>query len=201
MKRLRYIKYIFAAAIIISGALPLFAQYSDTEPEIRDEDTLNYTYIGPVLSAGIINASYTDWFENETKSKSMTGPFYSGGVAVEIFAQNFCGDFQLKYVCSSLDYTLLYLETSIAGKYLYQVNSWFAAGGGLGLYFASPPSNRDYNGSAGIMVPISAVFTTTPATRLFIDIYARYGSFGIGEETSSFSAGINAGFVFKVGRI
>lgn len=186
---------------LFAGSAALSAQDSAGEPDYRDEDTLNYTYIGPVFSAGIINVKYTDWFEKETESRTMSGMFYSGGAAVEIFAGNFCGDFQIKYIYSSLDFTLSYLETSITGRYLYPVNSWFAAGGGLGFYFASPPSNMDYNGSAGIMLPLTAVFTTTATTKLFIDIYAGYGSFGIGEDTSSFSAGIRTGFVFKVGRI
>lgn len=198
------IKYIITSLVslfLFAAAVPLSAQDSAGEPDYRDDDTLNYTYIGPVFSAGIINARYTDWFENKTETKNMSGMFYSGGAAVEIFAGNFCGDFQIKYIYSSLDFTLMYMETSITGRYLYPVNSWFAAGGGLGFFFASPPSNMDYNGSAGIMVPVTAVFSTTADTKLFIDIYAGYGSFGIGEETSSLSAGIRAGFVFKVGRI
>jgi len=201
MKYTGYIITALAALLLFSAAAPLTAQGFESEPEYRDEDTLNFTYIGPVLSAGIINARYTDWFETETKTKSMTGSFYSGGAAIEIFAGDFCGDFQIKYVYNSLDYSVMYLETSITGRYLYPVNSWFAAGGGLGFYFASPPSDRDYNGSAGIMLPITAVFNTTAATKLFIDIYAGYGSFGIGENTSSITAGIRTGFVFKVGRI
>jgi hypothetical protein len=51
------------------------------------------------------------------------------------------------------------------------------------------------------MLPLTAMFSTTTTTKLFIDIYAGYGSFGIGESTSSLSAGLRAGFVFKVGRI
>ena len=197
----RYILTILASLFLFAAAAPLSAQDIESEPEYRDDDTLNFTYIGPVFSAGIASARYTDWFETETKTKNMSGMFYSGGAAVEIFAGNFCGDFQIKYVYNSLDFALMYLETSITGRYLYPVNSWFSAGGGLGFYFASPPSNRDYNGSAGIMLPVTAVFTTTATTKVFVDIYAGYGSFGIGEDTSSFSAGIRAGFVFKVGRI
>lgn len=201
MKYSRYIFTVIASLLLFAAATPLLAQGFEDEPEYRDEDTLNFTYIGPAFSAGIINARYTDWFETETKTKSMTGTSYSGGAAIEIFAGSFCGDFQLRYTYNSLDFALMYLETSITGRYLYPVNNWFSAGGGLGFYFASPPSNKDYNGSAGIFLPVTAVFTTTATTKLFIDIYAGYGSFGIGEETSSLTAGMRAGFVFKVGRI
>ena len=201
MKNPGYILHAIAALLILAAAVPAIAQYNGDEPEYRSEDSLNYTYIGPVLSAGIVKPRYTDWFETETKTKSMTGIFYSGGAAIAIFAGSFCGDFQIKYVYNSLDYNLMFLETSISGRYLYPVNNWFSAGGGLGFYFASEPSNMDYNGSAGIMLPITAMFSTTATTRLFIDIYAGYGSFGIGESTSSLSAGLRAGFVFNVGRI
>jgi hypothetical protein len=201
MKNTGYILRAIAAILILAAAVPATALNKDYEPEYRAEDTLNYTYIGPVLSAGVVKTRYTDWFDTETKTKSMTGTFYSGGAAIEIFAGNFCGDFQIKYVYNSLDYNLMFLETSIAGKYLYPVNNWFSAGGGLGFYFASEPSNIDYNGSTGIMLPLTAMFSTTTTTKLFIDIYAGYGSFGIGESTSSLSAGLRAGFVFKVGRI
>lgn len=201
MNYYRYILPILVSLMLFAASANLSAQDTESEPEYRSDDTLNFTYIGPAFSAGIVNARYTDWFETETKSKSMTGIFYSGGAAIEIFAGSFCGDFQVKYTYNSLDFSLMYLETSIAGRYLYPVKPWFSAGGGLGFYFASPPSNRKYNGSAGIMLPVSAVFNTTPTTKLVVDIYAGYGSFGIGEDTSSISAGIRAGFVFKVGRI
>lgn len=189
-------------ALLISGVMaPLYSQNDESDANIRDEDTLNYTYIGPVLSAGFMKAAYTDWFETETKEKTVSGMSYSGGAAVMIFAHDFCGDFKLNYVYNSLDYSLSYTEFSVSGRYLYSFNSIFSAGGGLGIYFATLPSNMDYNGSAGIMLPLTAVFNTTASTKLFFDIYFGYGSFGIGEDTSSLKAGINAGFVFKVGRI
>jgi len=169
--------------------------------EIREDESLNYTYLGPALSFGYNQVEYTDWFQTETKTKKMSGYTLSGGLALNIFADNLCGDFQLKYVYNQLDFSLTYLESSISGKYFYPLNNLISIGGGLGLYFESPPSNQTYNGSAGIQIPVSLLINTSPASKLFVDIYSRLGSFGIGQNAQSISAGVNVGFIFKVGRI
>lgn len=169
--------------------------------EIREEESLNYCYLGPVLSASYNRVVYRDWLGTTTGTRSMTGFGISGGAALAIFADNFCGDFHLKYSYNSLDYMVTYFDFLIAGKYLYPVNSNFLLGGGLGIYFNTPPSNRKYNGSGGLHLPLSVYINTSPSTKMFFDIYARYGSFGVGENTESISAGINAGFIIKVGRI
>lgn len=169
--------------------------------EIREEESLNYTYLGPVASFGYNKVEYRDWFGSSTETKKMSGYTVSGGIAVDIFADRLCGDFQMKYAYNSLDFTLTFLELSIAGKYMYPLNNTFSLGGGLGMYCQTPPSNKKYNGSGGIQVPLSMIVNTSPTTKFFVDIYYRYGSFGIGQNTSSTSAGVNAGFIFKVGRI
>jgi len=209
MKINRIITRITTALLLAGISVPSWSQsgYSGydgyDETPVRDEDTLNYTYAGPVLSTGFLMAEYTDWFddENRTKTEQVSGIYFSGGAAFFIFAKDFCGDLQLRYAYNSLDFSLMYLEGALSVKYLYPFNSTVSAGGGLGLFFALPPSNMDYNGSAGIMIPLTAVFNTTETTKLFIEAYAGYGSFGIGEDTSSILTGINLGFVFKVGRI
>lgn len=203
MKLKKLILPALALLIFSWSTVPVYSQDDEDNANVRNEDTLYYTYMGPVLSGGYMKAAYTDWFDAETvtREEKVSGVYYSGGMAICIFAGEFCGDFQLKYVYNSLDYSLAFTEFSISGKYLYPFNDIFSAGGGLGIYFATPPSNMHYDGSAGIMLPLSAVFNTTASTKAFIDIYFGYGSFGIGEETSSLKAGINAGFVFKVGRI
>jgi len=169
--------------------------------EIRDEESLNYTFIGPVISIGYNQVEYTDWFNTSTETKKMSGYNFSGGVALNIFTNDLCGDFQWKYVYNQLDSSLTFMEFSIAGKYLYQLNKLISLGGGLGIYFQGPPSNRKYNGSAGLQIPLTAFYNISPDTKAFIDIYSRYGSFGIGNDTQSISTGINAGIIFKVGRI
>lgn len=169
--------------------------------EIREEESLNFTYLGPVLSYAYNKVEYTDWFETSTEKKEMSGYIYSGGLALNIFADNLCGDFQLKYAYNQLDFTMTYMEFSIAGKYFYSLNNYVSLGAGLGMYLETPPSNQEHNGNAGLQIPFTLLINTTPDSKLFIDIFSRYGSFGIGENTKSISAGVNVGFIFKVGRI
>jgi hypothetical protein len=169
--------------------------------EIREEESLNYTYLGPALSYAYNKVEYTDWFETSTQTKKMSGTVYSGGLALNIFADSLCGDFQLKYAYNQLDFTITYLEFSLAGKYFYQLNNTVALGGGLGVYCETPPSNEEHNGSAGLQLPLTVLFNTTADSKLFVDVFARYGTFGIGENTKSISAGVNVAFIIKAGRI
>lgn len=206
---LKYIIILLSLLCINSGRISVYAQdytkdnssVDDRNIQNNDEDTLNYTYIGPLFSIGITNVEYTDWFETGTEKKTMSGTFYSGGAIITIFSGNYCGDFQTAYVYNTLDYNLCFIEMAVTGKYLYPFNDTLSAGTGLGFYFTTPPSNMDYNGSAGVILPLTAIFNITPEIKLFIGINFKYGNFGIGEDTSSVSAGINTGLTFKVGRI
>ncbi len=192
MKRAKIIKLLF---VLLLSANALNAQ------EIREEESLNFTYLGPSLSYARNQVKYTDWFETSTETKKMSGSVYSGGLALDIFADSLCGDFQMKYAYNQLDFTLTYLEFCVSGKYYYPVTPYLSLGGGLGLYLETPPSNKDHNGAAGLQLPLSILVSPSTNTKLFIDIFARYGSFAIGENTESISAGVNVGFIFKVGRI
>ncbi len=203
MKLKKHILLLISALFICSGLMPLYAQ-DDTANTAEDteEITFNYCYAGPVISAGYMKATYTDWFDDSTQQKSFAGMSYSGGAVIAVYADYFCGDFTIKYVYNQLDYTLCYTEFAVTGKMLFSVGSMVDLGGGLGFYFETPPANMDYNGSSGITIPFTTVINITRnETKLFFDIYFGYGSFGIGEDTSSISAGINAGLIFKVGSI
>ena len=189
------IKLYIVFSILVFSTINLSAQ------EVRDDASLNYTYIGPVLSTFYDKVEYRDWIDNSTRTEKMSGYSLSGGIAIDIFAKDLCGDFHLKYNYSQLDYTITNLEFSMSGKYLYSLNEYISIGAGLGCYFESPPSNREHNGSAGVQLPLTAIINTTPDTKLFIDLLARYGSFGIGENSKVLSAGMNIGFVYKVGKI
>jgi len=169
--------------------------------EIREESSLNYTYIGPVISYSQNTAKYRDWIDNETKTENVSGNSYTGGIDLKILAHNMCGDFQAKYSYSSYDTTLTCLEFILAGIYYYRFGDIFSLGGGLGLYMETPPSSSEHNGSAGLYFPLSAMFRTTNQTKFFINIFAKYGTFAVGEDTEFSSFGCSMGFIFRVGRI
>lgn len=192
MLKIRILFLLFFLIIISSNA---FSQ------QIREESSLNYTYIGPIFSASSNSAEYSDWIDNQYKTEKISGTSYTGGIDLKIFAGDLCGDFQSKYSYSSYDTTLTCLEFILAGEYFYRFNDFISAGAGLGLYMETPPSSKDHNGSSGLYFPVSAIFSTTSNTKLFIDIFAKYGTFALGNDTEFISYGCSLGFVFKVGRI
>lgn len=192
MNRAGIVSIIIAALLI---AEVLHAQ------EIKEEESLNYSYLGPALSLGYSRVEYSEWSNDLMKTREMTGYSMSAGAALNIFADNLCGDFQMKYAFSMFDYSVTNLEFSMSGKYYYSFNNYVSAGSGIGIYLEGPPSNIEHNGGAGIQLPVSLLLSTTPGSKLFIDVFFRYGSFGTGENTESISAGVNVGYIFKVGRI
>jgi len=186
--------------------LILMTEIASSQP-INEADSLNYTYIGPIISAAYNKVEYTDWFGGSvpgasTETKKMSGYIASGGLTLNIFAYDFCGDIQIKYANNFLEDTFKYIEVSAAGKYFfYQVNDYISLGAGFGIYLEIPTPGAKQNGSAGVQLPFTFLVHTTRDTKLFMDVFCRYGSFGTGTDTKSISLGTNLGFVFKVGRV
>lgn len=168
---------------------------------IKEMSSLHYIYLGPVLSMSYDKVEYKDWFGIEQGTKKMSGTSFGGGAVLNIFVNNYCGDFQLKYMRSELDFSLNFIEVLLQGKYLWQINQIIAAGAGLGLYSEVAPFQGGYKGSAGVQIPLTVVFTGSPFWKVLWDVYGRYGSFGKGVGSSRISIGSNLGIVFRVGRI
>lgn len=168
---------------------------------VQDISSLHYVYLGPVLSMSYDRVEYKDWFETEQGTRNMSGTSFGGGAALNIFVNNYCGDFQLKYMRSELDFSLNFIEMLLQGKYLWQINKFIAAGTGFGLYSEVAPFQGGYKGSAGIQLPLTVVFTGSSFWKVLWDVYGRYGSFGKGLGSSRISIGSNLGIVFRVGRI
>ena len=163
---------------------------------------LNYSYLGPVLSAAYNKVEYTDWFGTSTETKKISGYILAGGLTFNIFADEFCGDLQIKYAYNNLETAISYIEISAAGKYFfYRMNDSISLGGGFGMYLEIPTPSENQNGSAGLQLPFTMLINTSRTTKLFIDVYCRYGTFGTGTDTNSISVGTNIGFIFQVGRI
>jgi len=169
--------------------------------DYREESSLNYTYLGPVFSLSKNSAQYSDWVENEYAAQKISGNSFAGGLLFKLIANDFSGDFQWKYSYGKYSDTLTCLEFDISGSYLLTLSKDIYTGIGFGFYLETPPSNQVHNGAAGIYIPLTFVYATTNDTRLVIDLFGKYGSFAIGNDTSFLSFGCNIGFVFKVGRI
>ncbi|OHD64023.1 MAG: hypothetical protein A2176_05360 [Spirochaetes bacterium RBG_13_51_14] len=185
-----FVKIIIAAACI---CLPLRAAAVDRE--------LVYTYIGPVMSGGFNNIEYRDWFDFYTGTKKISGYFLGGGASIWVMSKWLIGDFSIQCQYNQNERTLHHLYYTVSGRVGIQMGTVAIFAPGIGLYFETPPSNRKYNGGAGIRAPLAVLFNTTFDTKLFLEGSVMYGWYGIGEKSTKLFYGINAGFVFKVGRI
>ena len=183
-----------AAAILL--ALPLYAQQSEAERDII------YTFVGPMASVGYNHVVYKDWFDTQQGTKKPAGLFISGGCYLAIYAKYFMGDFSIQYVYNALTgIQLLHLQYATTARGNIRVSNLIYFTPGLGIYLESPPSNRAYRGSGGLLVAVGCTLETTHDTKLFVDLVTRYGYFGLGEGSTKISYGLNIGFIFKVGRI
>jgi len=189
-------KSFFIISIII-----LFLKGIVFSQEIRKVNTLNYTYIGPIMSLGYSSVDYKTWKDTEYVSKKSTGITYSGGVTFCIFANNLLGDTKIKYVYNGTDDAITYAEFSLSGKYLWKLQNNMYAGLGLGIYCETPPSNKTHDGGAGLELPLTYIVNITTNTKLLTEINLKYGTFGIGEDPTHLYYGCSIAFVTKVGRI
>jgi hypothetical protein len=197
MKRKNILAFLLVMAAL-AAALPAAAQQKEKARE------LIYTFIGPVMTGGFNHLYQSDWYgdTNRQDQRDYTGAFVSGGFIISLFMEQFTGDFSMQYMHNfNKPGELYHLFYTVNGKWLWKVSNPFHITMGLGLYFETPPSNRDYNGAAGGQIPIGGVWNTTFDTKLVFDFFVRYGFFGLGEYSSKLCYGLSVAFVFKVGRI
>ncbi len=198
MKKSFYILVFFIILTQISG----FAE------EINAEKSLNYTYIGPLASIGYSNVTYNHWKDEQYKEHNSSGMTFSGGVVICTVSNIFMGDTRLKYTYNGSGAAITYSEIALSGKYIWNLKDTFNtfpedidALAGLGVYCEAPPSNKTYNGSAGLEIPFGVMFKISNNMMLMGDMSLRYGSFGIGENSSQLSFGLSFSFLTKVGTI
>jgi hypothetical protein len=192
-------RLLLSVLVFATLSAPLFA----LEEKQKSRDLI-YTFIGPVMTGGFNYLYHSDWFsdKNRQEQRDYTGSFVSGGFIINIFMDQFTGDFSMQYMHNFNEPGELYhLFYTVNGKWLWKVSEPFHITMGLGLYFETPPSNEDYNGAAGGQIPIGGVWNATFDTKLVFDFFVRYGFFGLGEYSSKLSYGLSVAFVFKVGRI
>ncbi|MCP4130669.1 MAG: hypothetical protein GY754_06775 [bacterium] len=197
----KHIKIILFTSLFLLVSVPVLMAQTEAR-QLRSEKELHYTYIGPVAGGGMNFIQYSDWTGTQRENQSISGFHAMGGVVFNIFVNFFIGDFRIYYMHNINDNgTLLHPFYTLSGKYNWQINNFFSLFAGLGCYFESPPSNLDYNGSAGGQLPLGFVLNTTFDTKFFFEAVAYYGVYGMGESSTKFFFGANIGFMFKVGRI
>jgi len=196
------IKYLKIITITVPLIISLLTPGAAQQP--REESELFYTYLGPVVTGGFNFIKYKHWSQtqNEMTTDNVKGSLFSTGAVFNIYVNNLIGDFSIQYMLNfNENFPVYHMFYTAAGKYMYRINDTFSATAGLGFFFESPPSNRDYNGSTGGMLPLGIIINTSFDTKLIFDFVTNYGFFGLGEDSTRLFFTINAGFLFKVGRI
>lgn len=166
---------------------------------------LFFTYMGVVFQGGTNSINYESWIDTQQGKVKSKGTVYGGGIITTIFVHQFCGEFSLAYMQYSSDSTpdlsVGHPLATVKGKYFYPLSNVYQPGIGLGLYLDLPPASADYNGGAGANISFCSLVTLSSEIKTLIDIYAQYGSFGMGESSTKIEGGISVGVVYKVGRL
>ena len=181
--------------LTLSITAPLFAQQ-------EEERELIYTFVGPVAGFGYNMITYKDWFDDHQGEEKINGFFFSGGGIIAIFSQRFVGDFSVQFMYNTGGgLTVYHFYYASTARYNFHISELFIIAPGGGIFLETPPSNENYGGSAGFIIPVGFYLNTSFDTKLFCDLSFRYGVFGLGEGSTRISFGISFGFIFKVGRI
>jgi hypothetical protein len=200
--KLIHLKYLFciAAFTLFIYPSPLSAKEGD---EAKKEEQLYFNYIGVTISSGLNQIEYTDWFVDQRDTKNISGTFFSGGLILDIFVDQFVGEFMLQYVynANDEDTSLQHLSFTTIGKYAYAINSTFALSAGLGLYMETPPSDKEYDGGGGFLATLGVFTTLGPDYKIVFDLLGSYGHFGIGEGSRKTTYGAKIGIVYNIGRL
>jgi hypothetical protein len=199
MKTIKNIqKLIILSVFIIFFAVDLKAA--------KEESELYFTYVGPTMGGGINQIAYRGWSsDSDTRiSKVISGYYFSSGGVMDIFVNNFIGEFSLEYMYNSSsgkpDVSVQHLIYTGTGKYAFAINDMLALTCGLGAYLETPPASKGYHGG-GLNGSIGAVYDWSRDWKIIFDVVSRYGYFGLGDDSSKFSLGAKIGLVYRVGRI
>lgn len=164
-----------------------------------------FTYAGGVVGGGLNHIEYKDWFEDERKTKQVRGGFLNCGLLLNIYIRYLVGEISMHYIYnsndSSPDISVSHLIYNAIGKYAYELDKKILLTSGLGLYLETPPSNIGYDGGAGFILTLGSIYRYNWDWNIIFDLKGRYGSFGIGEDSTKFSWGIDLGLVKRIGKI
>ncbi len=164
-----------------------------------------HTFAGLGGSIGVNRLTYHGWVETEQKDLDISGSYYTAGPILCVFVPPLIGEWTMQYEANShdgeVDTSVQCLLLSLAGKYFYSVTQWFYLTAGAGVYGEMPPATLSYEGGGGGLASLGCVVNFSFDFRLVFDVTAKYGSFGLGEESRKFSTGAAVFIIYNVGSI
>jgi len=210
---LRSLRSVYIKSIIVFCVFLLFFA-SQLNAQERQDNTLFYTYIGPTLGLGYNFASYKYWdtSSDNLRSTSFSGPFVDFGCSAAIFVDRFIGDLRIVYSMNFNDgkHKVFHPMFIINGKYSWEIDDVFSFAAGLGIYTETPPATSKYYVSSGFQIPLSVYINTSPESKLFFEFVPKLGYYkgshnvpgdSLFDKRYKVSFGVNAGYLFRVGRL
>ena len=174
--------------------------FSQSKFNDDDEGKVYYTYAGANLGGLYSYATYSDWFTDKRETKTQSGIVVPGGLMLNIFIDQFSGEFTAE-VIYDLSASIFYTKFTSSGKYILNINNELFFGAGLGIYLETPPSSATYNGGAGVLLPLEIGYKLTDKSRITMDIITSYGSYGMGEDNYQILSGVRFAFLYRVGAL
>ncbi|HNU92714.1 MAG TPA: hypothetical protein PKO25_12655 [Spirochaetota bacterium] len=168
------------------------------------QQELFFTYIGATLGGGTASIDYNEWVVDERKSQNASGVYFSGGLLLDVVVRDIIGEFTMQAIntgASEDTVASLRLLYSVTGKYAFRLSDSFFLCPGIGLYLESGPSDKSYQGGAGLSASAGLGWVFSRDWILLFDLVGRYGSYGLGEESTIMSYGASLGVVYKIGRL
>jgi len=188
-----------------AGFLVIFLFFLCSTNNAAYTQELFFTYIGATIIGGTNSISYEGWVDNKQSTIDSNGAVYGGGLIACIFVRQFAGEFSLTYMQytsdSKPDVAVSHPVAAVKGKYFYPLHAVFQPGIAVGLYLDLPPASSSYDGGAGGNIAVCSAITLSSEIKMLIDIYAQYGSFGMGESSTKKESGIALSVVYKMGRL
>ncbi len=183
----------------------LFSSGISFAPTSLNAQELFFTYLGVTAGGGVQTVHYENWWDDQRQEQNYQGNFFSGGALMNIIVNNLVGEFTAQFMHNSLegtpDLSVHHTLLTVTGKYMYELSTVFNLTGGAGLYIDMPPATDTYDGGGGLSACVGTMIDLTLDSILVLDIYGRYGYFGLGEESTRLTTGASLGFVYKIGRI
>jgi hypothetical protein len=174
------------------------------------ERQLIFTYIGPVVGAGMNYVHYVErwsWDNFFSRNKNYaSGYFLNGGITIHLmgrFSYNFeyIGDFSIQCMNNWNKKQIMHMYYTASVKFGFTFAEIISLAPGIGLYLETPPANRTYKGGGGVRVPLALFITTPLESKFYVEASFMYGWYGLGQKSSKIFFGISLGYISKVGKI
>jgi len=186
--------------IILFLLIPSFLVGQSLSSEINSDDKVYYTYAGAIIGTNFSKAKYNIWETNERKSYSESGASIPVGFLLNIFIEQFSGEFTFEQIYN-FSSKIYYTKFSSSLKYIWDIDNNYYLGTGFGLYLETPPSSKKYNGGSGILLPFEFGYKLTKKSIITINIITSYGSYGIGNDNYNIISGVRFGYLYRVGAL